>query len=304
MRTLRHLLITLAMLCGVAACSSTPSNPAGTGDEGRDGSGRPIVHASSPVWASVVRAVAGDDAVVTSTSMTPSQDPHSFEPSAQDKLAFSKAGLIVLNGGHYDEWAEVLVKSLGKESAVINAVELSGLGGDHANEHVFQSIPTAQKVSHAVAERLASIDPDHAASYRGNASRFESTVGTLLRDAQAKVAAHKGAKVVATEAVAGLLVADLGLDDVTPESYVEQSETDDGPSVAVLAETEKVLTGGAVAMLLVNAQTTDEASQRLARAAERAGVPVVAVHETMPEGVDSYDAYMTLHIDGIEKALS
>ena len=34
-----------------------------------------------------------------------SVDPHDFEPAPSDAAAFEGAQLIVINGGHYDEWA-------------------------------------------------------------------------------------------------------------------------------------------------------------------------------------------------------
>jgi len=328
MRALRHLLISLVLVVGVVACS---------GQNEPQAEGPPTVHASGPVWASVARAVAGDLATVTSTEMSASQDPHSYEPSAQDKLAFQKADVIVINGGHYDEWAEELVRSLDKGAVVVNAMELaddvheheseepSASGGpsasgsasvehdheghdheghDHENEHVFQSIPTAEVVAAKLTERLALVDPKNAETYRSNATSFGTQIHEELAAAQKTLAPHRGAKVLATEAVASLLIADLGLTDVTPAAYVEQSETDDGPSVAVLAEAEKLVRSGEVKLLLVNAQTGDNASARLEKAARESGVPVVQVHETLPDGVTTYAAYMQVHIDAIVKALT
>lgn len=291
MLRLRHLFIALTLTLGVVACS--PADPSAQ-------DGTPVVHASGPVWASVATAVAGEYARVTSTAMSATQDPHSYEPSAQDKLAFSKADVVVLNGGHYDEWAEELVTSLGMQSAVIDAMALSG---QHDNEHVFQSIPTAMAVGSALAERLAKADPEHARAFRDNAAALTTTLTTLLSGATNGAARHSDATVVATETVSSMLVNDLGLTDITPEEYTTQSETNEGPSVAVLARAVDLVRSGEVSLLLVNAQTGDEASTRLEQAARESGVPVVGVHETMPEGVDSYAAYMRLHIDAILEAL-
>ncbi|WP_203568362.1 metal ABC transporter solute-binding protein, Zn/Mn family [Aestuariimicrobium ganziense] len=312
----RHVLlgISAAGLAALAGCSSDAGSPSGTPG------GRVLVHTTGPVWAAVARAVAGDDAEVTTTDIGPDQDPHSYEASAQDKLAFSKAGLILVNGGHYDEWAEKLVDSLDADKITLDAKALfdqahhdddddhgdegDHAGHDHENEHVFTSIPTAVAVAAELAKRLGALDQAHAAGYTERAAGFASTMTTMLTQAKAELAAHQGATVVSTEAVAGLLLVDLGIDDITPEAYVEQSETSDGPSVAVLEETRKLLVDGKAKALLVNAQTVDEASRTLQRAADQAGLPTVEVHETMPEGVDSYDAYMRLHIDALTKALA
>ncbi len=42
-----------------------------------------------------------------------SVDPHDFEPSPSDAATFAGAQLVVINGGHYDEWAGQVRRELG-----------------------------------------------------------------------------------------------------------------------------------------------------------------------------------------------
>ena len=57
-----------------------------------------------------------------------SQDPHSYEATTQDKLAVSKAELVVENGGGYDDFIHTLADDTGLDHGnVINAVDVSGL---------------------------------------------------------------------------------------------------------------------------------------------------------------------------------
>ena len=68
-------------------------------------------------------------ALITKTS----QDPHSYEASAQDKLAVSKAGLVVENGGGYDDFVQKIADEtkIGSDH-VVKAVDVSGPGDDDA----------------------------------------------------------------------------------------------------------------------------------------------------------------------------
>jgi zinc/manganese transport system substrate-binding protein len=60
------------------------------------------VVASTNVYGDIARAVGGDKVNVTAIINKTSQDPHSYEATAQDRLVISKAELVIENGGGYD----------------------------------------------------------------------------------------------------------------------------------------------------------------------------------------------------------
>ncbi|AXE39341.1 metal ABC transporter solute-binding protein, Zn/Mn family [Acidipropionibacterium virtanenii] len=298
-RTSRRLLAAgaaAACLIPLAACSSQDS-PSGSAD------GRVSVVASTNVWGSVAKEVAGSHADVTSVISSPEQDPHDYEATARDKLAFRKAAVTVVNGGGYDDWATTLAGQ--SDSTLVDAVKTSGLKtGADFNEHVFYSISTARKVADRIATDLAKADPDHATDYRKNAKAFGATMDKTLTDARKVGRANPGVSFVATESVADYLLADMGLKDATPEAFVEQSETESGPSVKVVNQTSKLLTTKKAGLLIVNGQTSDSVTKALQSAARKASVPSVGVTETFPEGIDSYPAFINATITGVSKALS
>ena len=61
---------------------------------------------TTDVYADVVRQIAGDKVEVTSLISSTSQDPHSYEATASDRLKVKDADLVVLNGGGYDQFLE------------------------------------------------------------------------------------------------------------------------------------------------------------------------------------------------------
>ena len=71
----------------------------------------------------------------------------------------------------------------------------------------------------------------------------------------------------------------------------------------MLQETLDLFTGGQVQALVYNEQTTGAETEQVLAAAEAAGVAVVPVTETLPEGED-YVSWMQGNIDAIAAALS
>lgn len=125
--TMRHPILTAALAGTVAltmvGCSTNKGDQSASGDK----SDKPVIVASTNVWGSVAQAVGGDQAEVKSVITKPTQDPHDYEATAQDKLAFSKASIAIVNGGGYDDWATTLAKSSDSKPTLIDAVTASGL---------------------------------------------------------------------------------------------------------------------------------------------------------------------------------
>ena len=159
-----------------------------------------------------VREVVGDDAshVNITLLLDNGVDLHSYQPTAQDILAISTADLFVYVGGESDEWVEDVLKSaMNPDLKAINLLEAMGedikmeeivegmehehdhedhdheeSAGHHesedhehehedeADEHVWLSLRNARKLTKAIADTLAEIDPESADHYQGNASAY------------------------------------------------------------------------------------------------------------------------------------
>ena len=159
-----------------------------------------------------VREVVGDDAshVNITLLLDNGVDLHSYQPTAQDILAISMADLFVYVGGESDEWVEDVLKSaMNPDLKAINLLEAMGedikmeeivegmehehdhedhdheeSAGHHesedhehehedeADEHVWLSLRNARKLTKAIADTLAEIDPESADHYQGNASAY------------------------------------------------------------------------------------------------------------------------------------
>lgn len=300
----------------LTACGQTSGNARGSADDG-------IVDvvASTSVYGDIVRTIGGDKVRVESIITRTSQDPHSYEATTQDKLAVSKAELLVENGGGYDDFIHKLADDTGLDRGrILNAVELSGLvpeeeagasqdadghGSDHAgfNEHVWYSLPAMARLADAVAAKLGELEPSSAETFRSNAAAFKDSLGTLeSKLAAVKASAGPGAAAV-TEPVPLYLLEAAGLENKTPAEYLSAIESDADVPPAVLKAAVDLVGSGSVKLLAYNLQTEGPQTLAVKDAAVAAGVPVLDFSETLPDG-KGYLPWMTDNVDGIVRTLS
>lgn len=325
-----------ALVGAVAAATAVVLTACGGQDTPAADNGKIKVVASTNVWGSVVEAVGGDAVDVTAIIDDPSGDPHSYESKPSDVAAVRDARLVVFNGGGYDDFFATL---LGPETEGVKRIEAFPISGkasghseephadetgephseephadethsdephaedghDHAvNEHVWYDFETVHKVAEQAAADLGAIAPDKKATFEANAKDF----GAKLDELAAKVEGRgAGKKVVETEAVAHYLLDAAGVEDVTPESFGDAVEQETDVPAAALAEVLTLVEQKQVAALVNNAQTQNAATGQVVEKARSAGVPVVEVTETLPEGATGYLDWMTKQVDALVGAL-
>jgi len=294
-------------LAPLALVAATALLLAGCGDGAAPADDGTIsIVASTNVYADVASTIAGDGVEVSAIIDDPSADPHSFEADARVQLALSKADLVVVNGGGYDDWANTLLAGANNDDAVVlDAVEISGLDTEPAegefNEHVWYDFASVAKVADAIADELSELDADNAATYRDNADTFIAGLTELQERAAADTFAGTG--VAITEPVPLYLLEALGLENVTPEAFSEAIEEGTDVAPAVLLETTSLFADGTASLLVYNEQTTGAETEQVLSAAEEVGTPVVGVTETLPEGLD-YLSWMSANLDALETALN
>ena len=264
-------------------------------------SGPPSVVASTDVWGSVAHAVAGNDARVSSIITSGSADPHSYDASPADAAALTDASIVVFNGGGYDPWVQSVLDNHPGITAV-DAYSLLNPAGEPkpANEHVFYDIDTAKAVAGQLVTRLSEADPANAAGYRSRAAEFSRRADGIRAAERELAGRYPGAAVVATEPVAHYLLRATGVIDDTPPGFTAAVEQDTDPAPVDVAAMLDLITSRKVAAVIFNDQTVTEATRRVRRAAQEAGVPVVNVTETLPAGAD----YLTWQADAVNRLAS
>jgi zinc/manganese transport system substrate-binding protein len=255
-------------------------------------------------WGEVVSQLGGACANVTTLLAGSSVDPHDYEPSPADAAKFEGARLVVVNGGHYDEWAAKLAAGSAPDAPVVDAVAV-GEAGAHGetNPHVWYQPSAVTAVADAVTARLTALAPDGGDYFAERRRAFADSLGEYDRLIASIKGAASGKTYAATESVFDRMAAALGLQNRTPEGYQAAARNDSDPSPGDLDAFLGLLRAKGVDVLIYNTQTEGSVPEQIRSAAEAAGVPVVEVTETVAPGADSFEAWQVDQLKSLAKAL-
>ncbi|MCV7010210.1 metal ABC transporter solute-binding protein, Zn/Mn family [Mycobacterium gordonae] len=269
----------------LAACLVCTATLTACATGGAEHPGAVAVVASTEVWGSVARAVAGGHVPVKSILTGADTDPHSYQATPADAAALADADLVVYNGGGYDPWVDrVLAGHPGIHA--VDAYSFLRPVGEAPDEHVFYNLAVAKAVAISIAERLAIIDPPNSADYQANAAQFGRGADAIANSERAIATTYPATGVIATEPVVHYLLTAAGLINRTPVGFAVANENDADPAPADMASALDLINRRQVAALLINPQTATAATADLQDAARHAGVPVTEVSETLPSGSD------------------
>jgi zinc/manganese transport system substrate-binding protein len=292
----------------LAGCGSSSSPGASSSSAVATSSGpaaAPIaVVAGTNVWGDITKQIGGDHVNVTSIMSDPNADPHQFESDAQTAAAVSKAQFVIENGLGYDDFMDKLLSaSPNPTRAVLNVADVMQMSGADANPHIWYDIAKIPDVATAISGQLGKLDPADAATFTTNAKTFTDSLAPITAAIANIKAKYAGAPVGYTERVPGYLVEAAGLTLATPPSFAQSIEDGNDPSVADNQAMDAALTGKAIKVLLYNGQVTSPATEAVKALAQKNGVPVVGVTETLPPTDKDFQAWQLRQINDITTAL-
>lgn len=305
----------LAVPLGLAGCAGQDRPEAATADPGTCPVNPVSVVVSVDQWGDIVSQLGGACVTIDTVVASSSVDPHDFEPSPADAVKFAGAQLVVINGGHYDEWAAKLAAGSAPGVPIVDAVALTGGDShDHAedddhdhsadgNTHVWYSPAAVVAVADAVTAELSEIAPDGADYFAERRADFGEALTPYNDTIAAIKQAADGRSYAATESVFDPMASALGLADRTPAGYAASSANETDPSPADLNAFLNLLADRGVDVLIYNSQTEGSAPLQLRAAAEEAGVPVVEVTETVAPEAESFQAWQMAQLKALAGAL-
>lgn len=271
--------LALALAAALAACSTTaPSGKASaSGNE-------PLIQvvAAENFWGSIAAQLGGDRVNVTSIITNPDTDPHEYEPTAADARTMAAAQLAVVNGIGYDTWADNLIKANPADGRTeLQVGSLLGLAPGE-NPHQWYSEASVAAVIDAITTDYQRIDPDESAYFAEQKTAFENTALAPYHALISQIKAeYAGTPIGASESIVTPLAATLGLDLLTPETFLDAISENNDPTTADKALIDQQITTHAVKVYVYNSQNvTPDVSAQLAEAKAQ-GIPVATVTETL-----------------------
>lgn len=298
-RTRAGALLAAAVLAlGLTGCATTPSAQRATDGEVIE------VAASTNVWGSILRQLGGSHVRATSIITSPQTDPHAYEPTPADARTIARARVFVANGAGYDPWAaQIVTASPDENRTVIDVARLAGVP-DGGNPHRWYSPGDVAKVADAITAGLKKADPGDAAYFDGRRRSFETVdLGPYHRLISEIRASYAGTPVGASESIFEPLADALGLELITPAGFLQAVSEGIDPSAGDKAASEAQLRQHRVKVYVYNGQNaTPDVAAQLA-AARRAGVPVVAVTETLNPPDASFQQWQVAQLQALKSAL-
>jgi zinc/manganese transport system substrate-binding protein len=247
--------------------------------------GKLDVVAAENTYGNIAAQIGGSHVSVTSILTSPTADPHLFEPGVSSGLAVAEAKVALQNGLGYDAFMTKLEDaSPSKSRVVVTMADVLGVHGKDANPHLWYDVPRLDRMATAIAAAVVRADPAHAAAYRRGLHRFERSLAPLRHEVATIRTRFRGAPVAYTEPVPGYLVQAAGLRNLAPDSFTRPMEEGIEPAPSGVAALDALVAHHGIRVLLYNAQAVSPITAQLRAAARKAGIPVVAVRETLPPG--------------------
>jgi len=299
---LKALAIVLVPLV-VAGCASEPEP---TPSESVGAKSLEIV-TSTNVWGGIVSELGGDFVSVQTIIESPNQDPHSYEASARDQLAVTKADLVIANGGGYDSFLDQLAESAGKDifyavEAEPEAKEEHSHSHSHADEHIWYDFLLVSDVASRLTLELQRLLPKNSDYFESNLVVFLDSLKELEKRSASLAEISRGKKFISTEPVADYLLENVGLESITPQTFSDAIEEERDLAPKDLLEVENLITSKAINLLVVNQQTASNQVLALSDLAKSNGIAVLEMSELRPDSL-TYFEWMMDNLNAIEAVL-
>ena len=241
---------------------------------------------------------------VSSILNNPNTDPHTFESSPSVANVVSAAQLIVQNGVGYDTFMNKIESaSPNPRRKIIDVQTLLGLPNSTPNPHLWYNPETMPIVALAIATDLSDLIPSATSYFQSNLKSFDTSLGPWLNAIVAFSSKYSGTRVATTEPVSDYMLQAIGADNLTPFGMQADIMNGVDPSPQDISLEESFFTRHKVKVFVYNQQVVDSLTTSFRMAAQKAGIPVVGVYETMPTPGYDYQSWMLAEVQAIQKAV-
>ena len=292
---------TAALLAGAGLAAALLS---GCGGISAASTGGVSVVAAENFWGSIASQIAGDRASVQSIISNPAEDPHAYEPTASDARTLATSQLAIVNGVGYDPWApKLLAANPDSRRIVLSVGDQFGLHeGD--NPHRWYDPAEVERTANAIAGDLSKLDPKNASYYSNRVRAFETTGLGRYHELITQIKSrYAGVPVGASESIFALLSSALGLNLVTPYSFMKAISEGTEVGAQDTITTQDQITSHQIKEWIYNTQNAAPQIQRLNALARANHVPIATVTETLSPQNATFEQWQVAQLEGIERAL-
>jgi zinc/manganese transport system substrate-binding protein len=266
--------------------------------------GKLQVVAAENFWGSVAAQLGGTKVQVRSIITNPNTDPHSYDPTARDARTMAGAGLAIVNGVGYDEWASKLLAASPAEGRVL--LDVGGLLGlkDGDNPHRWYYPADVLAVVRRIVADYDSLRPSEKPYFAQRQQAFETVslarYDELRREIRARYA---GVPVGYSESIFEGLGEDVGLKLLTPYSFVKAIAEGTEVTARDKRTVDRQAEAREIEVWVFNSQNVTPDVQRVNELARAAHIPIATVTETLAPASDSFQQWQVAQLEGLARAL-
>ncbi|WP_025886086.1 metal ABC transporter solute-binding protein, Zn/Mn family [Asaia prunellae] len=124
------------------------------------------VFCAEALWCDLAETLGGKSVTTTSILTSPRIDPHDFQVTADMARKLADSNIVLMMGGHYDDWMPPLLAAQSSASRqIISVAALAGLGPQE-NPHLFDDPTAIGLMVAALSTELVARLPDEAGGIR------------------------------------------------------------------------------------------------------------------------------------------
>jgi len=262
------------------------------------------VVAAENFWGSIAAQIAGNEASVQSIITNPAQDPHSYEPTANDARVLATSQLAIVNGVGYDPWAPKLLAANPDSSRIVLDVgKVFGLH-DGDNPHRWYDPADVDTVARTIATDLARLDPKHAGYYQRRLNTFDTAGLAQYHRLIAQInSRYKNVPVGASESIFALQAPAHGLNLISPYSFMKANSEGTEVSAQDTITAQDQITRHQIKVWIYNSQNATPEIQQLNALARANHIPIATITETLTPATATFEQWQVAQLERIESAL-
>jgi zinc/manganese transport system substrate-binding protein len=287
----------------LAVCASwIPSADAKAAPQGTGA----VVHvvAAENFWGSIAKQLGGRHAQVVSIITNPNTDPHSYEPTAANARTVAGATFVIENGIGYDPWVPKFLAADQGHPTVLDVGTLLGVA-DGGNPHRWYNPADVQTVINQMVTDYQKLDPADRSYF---AQRRTAFVNVALKEYHATVAAirarYSGVPVGASESIFAMLAPALGLNLITPYSFLRAISEGTDVSASDKQTIDSQIKHHQIKIYVYNSQNVTPDVQAQLAEVKTEHIPYATITETLAPASSPYQAWQTKQLLGIQAALA
>ena len=226
------------------------------------------------------------------------QEPHDYEPTAQDIAKLSGADVFIYNGMGMEHWVDSVVDTLNGSLIVVQTSDYAKHITETEDPHIWLNPENALSQLKSIADAFKKADSENTGYYDERFKECEEKINRLIEDYNSTAAEFKHDTIVVSHEAYANICEPLGLKQVA----INGSDNGEDPTPSRMADIIRLIKGKNIKYIFTEPLSSSSVIETIADDAD-CGILVLDPFEGNLEGKD-YFTVMYENLEAIKTALS